>query len=240
METIADRFIKMRNMLNINKSQFAQSIQTTPSIVGEIESGKREPSKNILIKLLNTYNVNINWLLSGDGNIFLNDRNTQNIEYINSDSELFIGKNNDNNSDHFNGLYSRYLLEDSNTENKNLQKSIDLINIVNENINVNTAIQIPKELNEYKNKLIGIIEKSDSMEPTIRRASVVLSDTLGFQGDGIYLITINEQYMIKRISIRPDFYVISSDNKSYEKFEISSDSDKLKIVGLVRCVINIF
>ena len=78
------------------------------------------------------------------------------------------------------------------------------------------------------------------MEPTIRRASVVLSDTLGFQGDGIYLITINEQYMIKRISIRPDFYVISSDNKSYEKFEISSDSDKLKIVGLVRCVINIF
>ena len=94
METIADRFIKMRNMLNINKSQFAQSIQTTPSIVGEIESGKREPSKNILIKLLNTYNVNINWLLSGDGNIFLNDRNTQNIEYINSDSTILVGINN--------------------------------------------------------------------------------------------------------------------------------------------------
>lgn len=71
MDNIADRFIEMRNKLGFNKSQLAQYIQSTPSIIGEIESGKREPSKNILMKLLSMYNVNINWLLSDKGDMFI-------------------------------------------------------------------------------------------------------------------------------------------------------------------------
>lgn len=45
--------------------------------------------------------------------------------------------------------------------------------------------------------------------------------------------------MLKRVSIKPDTYLISSDKKLCESFEIPIISDKVKIGGQVRCVTNI-
>lgn len=253
MEDITDRFIKMRKKLGINKSQLASYIQSTPSIIGEIESGKREPSKNILMKLLSKYNVNINWILSGEGEMFIENStigihikevvNNQNIETIQhlkvkdtASSETTLSE-----TEEWSGLYSKYLLEDS--ANENIPKEIDLVKI--ENVITKPkemAVLIPEVLSRYKEQLTAIVINGDDMEPTISKSSIVLCNTLGFTGSGIYVIKINDTYMVKRIALKPDYYVISCDNKLYETFEVSvnmANNEKFKIIGLVRCVINI-
>ena len=235
MENIADRFIKMRNKLGFNKSQLAQCLQTTPSIIGEIESGKREPSKNILIKLLSGYNININWLLSGEGEMLINNPNMHAHAHLEEETNCHA---HGILSNEWSGFYSKYLLEDSTDDN--IPKELDLIKI--ENIITKpkeVAVLIPDILSRYKDKLVAVAIKGDDMTPTISENSIVLCDTLGFRGSGIYAIKINETYMAKRITIKPDYYVIASDNKLYETFEVETISDKLNIIGLVRCIINI-
>ena len=217
MDNIANRFIEMRNKLGFNKSQLAQYIQSTPSIIGEIESGKREPSKNILMKLLNMYNININWILSGEGGIFINENKIEEIAKVNIPP----------------------LLEEPAAQER-IGKDINLIKVINGDMKSKTVIQLPNELKDYEGKLIAIIQKGDDMETTIKTNSIVLCDTEGFQGQGVYVIKINNTYMVKRIALKPDYYIIYSDNKLYEPFEIDIDNEKLKIGGKVRFVANIF
>lgn len=65
--TMAERFADIRLEKKLNKKQFADAIEIVSTTVGDIESGKREPSKDVLIKLASKYNVNLHWMLTGEG-----------------------------------------------------------------------------------------------------------------------------------------------------------------------------
>lgn len=246
MDDIANRFIEMRKNLGFNKSQLSQYIKSTPSIIGEIESGKREPSKNILMKLLSLYNVNINWLLSGEGEMFIGSGNRQAHATL---SPKTAGSEEDNDIQATNGgvgwkgLYSKYLLEDSTDGDmsENMPKEVDLIKIDNIiNKRRETAVLIPEIFNIYREKLTAIAITSDDMQPTISKNAIVLCNDFGFIGSGIYTVKINGVYSVKRISLKnTDSYIMACDNKLYEPFEIATNDKKLEIIGLVRVAINI-
>lgn len=245
MDNIANRFIEMRNKLGFNKSQLAQYIQSTPSIIGEIESGKREPSKNILIKLLSMYNVNINWLLSGEGKIFINE-NSKGYSPPNLENKSLNIATTQSSDGEWKGLYSKYLLHDcghvaEDSTDENSPKEVDLIKI--DNIvarEKETAILIPEVFNIYREKLTAIAITSDDMQPTISKNAIILCNDFGFVGSGIYAVKINGVYSVKRISLKnTESYIMACDNKLYETFEIAINDERLEIVGLVRVAINI-
>ena len=71
MDTVSNRFAYVRDLSGLNKKQFADSINILATIVSDIESGKREPSKDVLIKLKEKWGVSIDWLLTGEGEMFL-------------------------------------------------------------------------------------------------------------------------------------------------------------------------
>lgn len=71
MDTVSNRFAYVRGLSGLNKKQFADSINMLATIVSDIESGKREPSKDVLIKLKEKWGVSIDWLLTGEGEMFL-------------------------------------------------------------------------------------------------------------------------------------------------------------------------
>lgn len=198
----------MRNKLGFNKSQLSQCIQSTPSIIGEIESGKREPSKNILIKLLSMYNVNINWLLSGEGEMFIANSKLAarrppdvSVRELGATSMSYLETKN-------NGFYSKYLLHDcghvaEDSTGENSPKELDLIKI--DNIvarEKETAILIPEVFNIYREKLTAIAITSDDMQPTISKNAIILCNDFGFVGAGIYAVKINGVYSVKRISLK--------------------------------------
>jgi len=76
----SERIKLIRKSLKMNQALFADYLGVTPSTVSEIESGSRDPSKNLLISL-GEKGFSIDWILTGSGDMYK------------LKNELFDGKN---------------------------------------------------------------------------------------------------------------------------------------------------
>lgn len=63
--TIADRFAIVRSRSGLSRKDFAASLGIHPVVAGDIELGKREPSRDVLVRLVQAWGVDISWLLTG-------------------------------------------------------------------------------------------------------------------------------------------------------------------------------
>ena len=68
-----NRLKAVRETLEISQNEFARELGFAPSFISGIEREKKELSRDLLQKLLEKYQVNINWLLTGEGEMFLSD-----------------------------------------------------------------------------------------------------------------------------------------------------------------------
>ncbi len=71
---IADRIKQIREAKKLSQKQFADTMETALTRISEYERDKVKPSSEILTKLAEIHNVNINWLLTGNGNMFLDQK----------------------------------------------------------------------------------------------------------------------------------------------------------------------
>lgn len=65
-----DRLIEFRKTITSNASAFARSIGLLQPVYANYELGKRRPAFEILEKMAKIHNVNLNWLLTGEGEMF--------------------------------------------------------------------------------------------------------------------------------------------------------------------------
>ena len=77
MEKIGFRFKTIRKILNKSQEQLASDLNVSKQAISNIENSKSLPSIALLSKLLIDYNVNINFLLSGSGDTFINSNNSE-------------------------------------------------------------------------------------------------------------------------------------------------------------------
>jgi SOS-response transcriptional repressor LexA len=70
---IGKRFSEIREDSHLNKQHFADSIKIPSTTVSDIELSKREPSKDVLLRLASKYQVNLHWMLTGDGEKYVNE-----------------------------------------------------------------------------------------------------------------------------------------------------------------------
>ena len=68
-----DRIKMIRSALGITQSKFAKRIAVVTSFVSEVENGLREPNERALRLIIAEYNVNEQWLRTGNGNMFNED-----------------------------------------------------------------------------------------------------------------------------------------------------------------------
>ena len=68
---ICKRFNHIRKSLKKSQIEFAEELSSTQSIISDIERRKVTPSKNMLKELRKVFKVNIDWLLTGEGGIFV-------------------------------------------------------------------------------------------------------------------------------------------------------------------------
>ncbi len=86
-------------------------------------------------------------------------------------------------------------------------------------------------------KLIALLTKGDSMEPTIKNGAVIIIDTRQIQPtDGnLYVIRIDEELYIKRVQLIPQGIRLISDNKAiYAPLDIKwadYTDDQLQVCG---------
>ncbi len=97
----------------------------------------------------------------------------------------------------------------------------------------------PSGIIQTKNKIIIFQIRGDSMEPTFRDSDFVLCSVGEVENNGIYLININGNLLVKRLQfIRREKVLIISDNKLYKDEEVTAEfSEHFSIIGKVfyRC-----
>ncbi|MFA7074906.1 MAG: helix-turn-helix domain-containing protein [Endomicrobiaceae bacterium] len=76
------RFKNVRKKLKLSQIDFAKKLETNQSTISRYEKNENNPSSEILEKLSENCNVNINWILTGKGEMFQTDIANQELEQL--------------------------------------------------------------------------------------------------------------------------------------------------------------
>jgi transcriptional regulator with XRE-family HTH domain len=93
--SFAIRLKDIRKSLKLTKEKFAQKMNISPTNLSDIENGKTRPCHDFFYRVLNDFKVNLNYLVSGEGHMFIetgNDKDAASEEegnrfYIDVDHE---------------------------------------------------------------------------------------------------------------------------------------------------------
>jgi phage repressor protein C with HTH and peptisase S24 domain/DNA-binding XRE family transcriptional regulator len=98
-------------------------------------------------------------------------------------------------------------------------------------------IPVPGYLRQYGENIAALTVDGDSMEPTLHRGDMVVCDSCGWSGEGIYAVRMGGAGFVKRITKRPGKVVVLSDNPKYPPQEEPEGSEDFAIIGRVHCAI---
>jgi len=98
-------------------------------------------------------------------------------------------------------------------------------------------IPIPNHLAKYGKNLAALTVEGDSMYPTLDRGDMVVCDSCGWSGEGIYAMRMSGDGFVKRLTKAPGKLVIISDNPKYPIREEPEESQDFEIIGRVHLAI---
>lgn len=91
-------FLTIRKKLGLSQVDYAKNLSTSQNLISKYEKGQVELPYKIINNLHKILNININWLLTGIGEMFIEEQNTKNIvaepkqEYHQNKNKLTIPK----------------------------------------------------------------------------------------------------------------------------------------------------
>lgn len=65
------RILELRKSLNLSQTDFGEQIGMKPSSISDIENNRVQISDRTIIAICSKFNVNEEWLKTGNGNMFL-------------------------------------------------------------------------------------------------------------------------------------------------------------------------
>jgi transcriptional regulator with XRE-family HTH domain len=72
--TINQRMKVLRKTLKITQKEFAMVLAVSQSQIASMETGEREVSGRTVKQLCDSFDVNIHWLRTGEGDMFVHER----------------------------------------------------------------------------------------------------------------------------------------------------------------------
>jgi transcriptional regulator with XRE-family HTH domain len=64
---LGERLKTIRKTQSLTQQAFARRLNTSPSYISDVEAGKTAPGSKFLTTLLRNFNINLHWLLTGEG-----------------------------------------------------------------------------------------------------------------------------------------------------------------------------
>jgi len=223
---INSRFRQARMALGLNQTIIAKTLNIQPSFISNIEKGLKAPPKRLLELFCEQHNVNLNWLFTGEGEMFIQklDKSLENINKTGLKQLPVYSE-----SDLPEGAFVVPLLDQHLSAGKGLDLQSDDVSIV--------LVRVPAYLSKYGNKISALTVDGDSMYPTLHRGDMVVCDSCGWSGEGIYALRMSGSGFVKRITKKPGKIVIISDNPKYPPQEEPEESQDIQLIGRVHCAI---
>ena len=79
---ISENLLKLRKNLSLSQEEFALKLSITPRAYVNYERGERKPPYELLIKLSDDFNVNLNWLINDKDEMFLHQQPSLNNDEL--------------------------------------------------------------------------------------------------------------------------------------------------------------
>jgi transcriptional regulator with XRE-family HTH domain len=70
MKTVYERIKEIRNRFNLSQVEFSERIFLSKSFYGDIEIGKKKVNDRMIYIVSKQFNVNENWIRTGNGEMF--------------------------------------------------------------------------------------------------------------------------------------------------------------------------
>ena len=194
-------------------SSLARMADVAESVVRKWKNGASEPTRPKLISLSVATNVSLVWLMTGEGPMRLDNQPSAAVDNEMSEFALIPG-------------YDIQISAGSGSLTDSEQMT--------------RKLAFRHRWLKYKGlktkDLVLVFTKGDSMEPTISDNNTLMIDTSQLKlNDGhIYVIRFNDHLVVKRIQTTMTGFYLISDNKEYEKMEVTYNAaDDLQIIGRV-------
>jgi len=212
------RIIQIREALGFNRTDFARNLGIPRTSLINYEKGGAIPS-SFLDKLKTKFSVNIDWFMYGNGNPF----ESASEKHSKAGVPVF--------------------------QKKELPEGSFIVPILDQRLsagggshlpeddNVMALVPVPAYLARYGDKIAAITVDGDSMYPTLHRGDMVVCDSCGWSGEGIYALKMFGTGFVKRLSKRQGKIIIISDNPKYPPQEEPEESQDIQIIGRVHCAI---
>lgn len=71
LKELGKRIKTLRQELRLKQKEFAAELGISGSLISQIESGQKNPVYELLYKLMKKYNVSLDWLFIGKGEMYL-------------------------------------------------------------------------------------------------------------------------------------------------------------------------
>lgn len=220
--SISDRLRQIRLNSGLSQSSFGENFGLAQTTYGPYETGKRSVPDEFKQQLADKYNINLHWLITGNGSMYNTSNSTPNNLVKTDNINIDIA------------------LKDSvEVPMLDLRLSAGHGSDWYAGSLTGEKLYIPKRVaRRYPSNSVfaGATVEGDSMEPTLNDGEPVVFVKGFIKGDGIYVLAVNGELFVKRLEFNRILNVlrIISDNPKYPPTELKSDmQDSVRILGKV-------
>ena len=223
---VGDNLKSIRVKSGLSQAAFATQFQMTQTTYSQYETGKRSVPDEFKQQLAQRYNINLHWLITGQGEMYVGG---------NAGTSACSGQSND-------GAVSRQplALKDSvEVPMLDLRLSAGMGDEWGLGSPTGESIYVPKRVaRRYPSNsvFVGALVDGDSMEPTLHDGEPVVFVKGFVKGDGIYVLAVNGELFVKRLEFNRilNRLRIISDNPKYPPTELGMDAlEGVRILGKV-------
>ena len=223
--TLQERLRTFRTQISLSIEKMANELtengySITFKTISGYENAFRQPSVQFLTGLTKVYDANPNWLLTGNGEMFLNKEKEYSIpQNLNFEDITFIP--------HVDLKVSAGYGSISDEINMTKDYMAFLKEWIFKNVHVSAEFLVLFTVNG---------DSMDSPTSQIKDGGLILVDKsiTEFKNDGVYVIALDDALYVKRLQILPGRRLkVKSDNLNYDPFEVALDTDNFHIVGKV-------
>jgi phage repressor protein C with HTH and peptisase S24 domain len=215
------RIRQIREILELNQTDFARNLGIPRTSLINYEKGGTIPS-SFLDKLKTVFSVNIDWFMYGNGKPFDPPEEEQDKSGL---KRLPVYQK----SELPEGSFIVPLIEQ--------RLSAGDGSFLPEEDVVTALVHVPAYLSRFGKNIAALTVDGDSMYPTLSRGDMVVCDSCGWSGEGIYALRMSGEGFVKRLTKRPGKIVIISDNPKYPPQEEPEESEDIQIIGRVHCAL---
>jgi len=227
---VNERLKDLRMSLGLSQKTMGEKLQIAQTTYANYETGKANIPDELKARLINQFKVNLNWLVVGQGSMYLDSKEGEVAPVERKEREVPLSDS-----------------MGKEIEAPAVVRDVTMVPLTNLKLSAGHGVEwsdgdftgeyvpVPRRVAARygKCRMAAATIKGDSMEPTLRNGEPVVFTLDGMTAASIYVIAIGDELLVKRLqrNLGSGKLLVISDNPKYPPMTV--DADAVRILGRV-------